>query len=246
MLTGSLMDYALPRAEQSLAFKTEFDTWIPCLTNPLGVKGVGELGTIGATPAVVNAVIDALDHAGLGRAAERIQMPLTAPGLARARPRLRSVAVRKKTDLRGAATDAARPEWAIGGLRPARRAGGLPCLLRRRHSQETQMSADKSRNRRRPPASAKLLAKSEKKASESQPKSYDERNETEKVVRVNPTDPNSDDAIKGLDPKQKPTALPAVGLILAGPRESPFFARASQARTMGHAPARRRSPFERP
>ena len=43
----------------------------------LGVKGVGELGTIGATPAAMNAVIDALDHAGLGRAAETLQMPAT-------------------------------------------------------------------------------------------------------------------------------------------------------------------------
>jgi len=80
MLTASFQDYAMPRADiASSFFKTEFDTSIPCLTNVLGVKGVGELGTIGATPAVVNAVVDALDHAGLGRAAERIQMPLTAP-----------------------------------------------------------------------------------------------------------------------------------------------------------------------
>ena len=65
------------------------------------------------------------------------------------------------------------------------------------------MSADKSKSP--PPAGQReALAKSEKKASERQPKSYDERNETEKVVRVNPTDPKSDDAIKGLDPKQKP------------------------------------------
>jgi carbon-monoxide dehydrogenase large subunit len=78
LLTGSFMDYAVPRADVNRLFKTEFDTSVPCLTNPLGVKGVGELGTIGATPAVVNAVIDALDHAGLGRDAERIQMPLTA------------------------------------------------------------------------------------------------------------------------------------------------------------------------
>ena len=41
----------------------------PCLTNPLGVKGVGELGTIGATPAVVNAVVDALARAGAGERA---------------------------------------------------------------------------------------------------------------------------------------------------------------------------------
>ena len=50
---------------------------MPCATNPLGVKGVGELGTIGATPAAINAVIDALDRAGLGRGAESLQMPLT-------------------------------------------------------------------------------------------------------------------------------------------------------------------------
>jgi carbon-monoxide dehydrogenase large subunit len=85
LLTASFQDYAMPRADLCGPFmKTEFDTSIPCLTNLLGVKGVGELGTIGATPALVNAVVDALDHAGLGRAAERIQMPLTAPRVWRA------------------------------------------------------------------------------------------------------------------------------------------------------------------
>lgn len=77
MLSASFMDYALPRADGFLGFKTGFDTSIPCLTNALGVKGVGELGTIGATPAVVNAVVDALAGAGLGRDAEKVQMPLT-------------------------------------------------------------------------------------------------------------------------------------------------------------------------
>ena len=71
------MDYAMPRVDGFLGFKTEFDTSVPCTTNALGAKGVGELGTIGGTPAVVNAVIDALDHAGQGRKAERVQMPLT-------------------------------------------------------------------------------------------------------------------------------------------------------------------------
>ena len=85
MLTASFQDYAMPRADLCrCVFKTEFDTSVPCLTNLLGVKGVGELGTIGATPAVVNAVVDALAHAGLGRTAERIQMPLTAPRVWRA------------------------------------------------------------------------------------------------------------------------------------------------------------------
>jgi carbon-monoxide dehydrogenase large subunit len=84
LLTASFMDYALPRADVFRGFKTEFDTSIPCTTNALGVKGVGELGTIGATPTVVTAVIDALANAGLGRDAERVQMPLTAPQLWRA------------------------------------------------------------------------------------------------------------------------------------------------------------------
>jgi carbon-monoxide dehydrogenase large subunit len=78
LLTASLLDYALPRADTFTDFKTCFDESIPCLTNPLGSKGVGELGTIGATPAVVSAVADALAHAGLGCDADRIQMPLTA------------------------------------------------------------------------------------------------------------------------------------------------------------------------
>ena len=77
LLTGSFMDYAMPRADGFLGFKTEFDTSIPCLTNALGAKGVGELGTIGATPAVVNAIVDALARSGLGRDAERLRMPAT-------------------------------------------------------------------------------------------------------------------------------------------------------------------------
>ncbi|MDP3082512.1 MAG: xanthine dehydrogenase family protein molybdopterin-binding subunit [Rubrivivax sp.] len=77
LLSASFMDYALPKADGFRDFKTTFDTSIPCLTNRLGTKGVGELGTIGATPAVVNAVVDALASAGLGRDAERVQMPIT-------------------------------------------------------------------------------------------------------------------------------------------------------------------------
>ncbi|HSB21334.1 MAG TPA: xanthine dehydrogenase family protein molybdopterin-binding subunit [Anaeromyxobacteraceae bacterium] len=76
-LTGSLLGYALPRAEMAPGFRTELDESTPTAMNPLGAKGVGELGTIGATPAVVNAVVDALASSGLGRAAEAVQMPLT-------------------------------------------------------------------------------------------------------------------------------------------------------------------------
>ena len=53
------MDYALPRAADGAAFSFETHN-IPCTTNPLGVKGAGEAGAIGSTPAVMNAVMDAL------------------------------------------------------------------------------------------------------------------------------------------------------------------------------------------
>ncbi len=77
MVSASFMDYALPRVDGFRGFKTAFDESVPCLTNVLGTKGVGELGTIGATPAVVNAVVDAVASAGQGRASEHMQMPLT-------------------------------------------------------------------------------------------------------------------------------------------------------------------------
>ena len=78
-VTGSLMDYTAPRADNMACdFVTEMDESTPCKNNPLGVKGVGELGTIGATPSVVNAVADALARAGKAAVAPTIQMPLTA------------------------------------------------------------------------------------------------------------------------------------------------------------------------
>ncbi|MCA0324522.1 MAG: xanthine dehydrogenase family protein molybdopterin-binding subunit [Proteobacteria bacterium] len=80
LVTGSLMDYAAPRAlDLAATFVTEMDESTPCTNNPLGVKGVGELGTIGATPSVVNAVADALARAGRPELAPRLQMPLS-PG----------------------------------------------------------------------------------------------------------------------------------------------------------------------
>jgi len=77
VMTATLMDYGVPRADVIRSFVHVLDESIPCLNNPLGVKGVGELGTIGATPAVVNAVADALARAGHAEAADRLQMPLT-------------------------------------------------------------------------------------------------------------------------------------------------------------------------
>jgi carbon-monoxide dehydrogenase large subunit len=79
LLTGSFMDYAIPRADIVHGpIRTQLDQSTPCKTNLLGVKGVGELGTIGATPAAFSAVRDALIRAGKGEAAKSLQMPLLA------------------------------------------------------------------------------------------------------------------------------------------------------------------------
>lgn len=77
-VTGSLMDYAAPRADiVQTMFHMEMDESTPCINNPLGVKGVGELGTIGATPAIVNAVADAFARNGFAASAPRLHMPLS-------------------------------------------------------------------------------------------------------------------------------------------------------------------------
>jgi carbon-monoxide dehydrogenase large subunit len=77
LLTGSLMDYCVPRADEFPSMSATFDESVPCKTNLLGVKGCGELGTIGAAPAVVHAVLDALGVLHL-------EMPLTAERVWRA------------------------------------------------------------------------------------------------------------------------------------------------------------------
>jgi carbon-monoxide dehydrogenase large subunit len=83
-LTASFLDYAIPRTEMIRHFATAMDESTACRNNPMGVKGVGELGTIGATPAVVNSVVDALDRAGAGALALALQMPLTSEKVWRA------------------------------------------------------------------------------------------------------------------------------------------------------------------
>lgn len=71
-LTASLLDYGMPTANELPIFETDY-TVTPSPNNPLGAKGIGEAGTIGATPAVQNAVIDALSHLGV----RHVDMPLT-------------------------------------------------------------------------------------------------------------------------------------------------------------------------
>jgi carbon-monoxide dehydrogenase large subunit len=73
LLTGSFMDYGIPRADDLPDFATHTDESQPCRINPLGAKGVGELGTVGATPTVVNAIVDALRPLGVND----IAMPAT-------------------------------------------------------------------------------------------------------------------------------------------------------------------------
>jgi carbon-monoxide dehydrogenase large subunit len=74
LVTGSMMDYAMPKAHMLPTYETA-RTETPTPVNPLGVKGAGETGTIAATPAVVNAVVDALSGLGV----DHIEvMPLTA------------------------------------------------------------------------------------------------------------------------------------------------------------------------
>ena len=70
LLTGSMMDYAVPTAEDLPSFELD-RTVTPSTTNPLGVKGAGETGTIASSPAVINAVVDALSPFGV----KHIDMP---------------------------------------------------------------------------------------------------------------------------------------------------------------------------
>jgi carbon-monoxide dehydrogenase large subunit len=72
LLTGSFMDYAMPRADDlpSFAFSTHN---VPCTANPLGAKGAGEAGAVGAPPAAINAIVDALHARGI----RHIDMPAT-------------------------------------------------------------------------------------------------------------------------------------------------------------------------
>ncbi|MBX6342194.1 MAG: molybdopterin-dependent oxidoreductase, partial [Thermomicrobiaceae bacterium] len=72
LLSGSLMDYAVPKASMVPMYEVD-RTETPTPVNPMGVKGAGETGTIASTPAVVNAVVDALAPFGI----DHLDMPLT-------------------------------------------------------------------------------------------------------------------------------------------------------------------------
>lgn len=86
-LTGNLMDYAIPSAAELPSFEAS-NTETATPLNPLGAKGIGESGTIGSTPAVQNAVVDALSVFGI----RHLDMPLTAERVWRAISEARSTA----------------------------------------------------------------------------------------------------------------------------------------------------------
>ncbi len=71
LITGSFMDYAMPRADTFPTFSNTLDDSVPAKTNPVGAKGVGESGTVGSTPTVMNAIMDALWPLGV----RNIEMP---------------------------------------------------------------------------------------------------------------------------------------------------------------------------
>jgi carbon-monoxide dehydrogenase large subunit len=72
LLSATFADYAMPRADDLPAFTLDFRE-VPCRTNPLGIKGIGEAGSVGAPPTVLNAILDALRPLGV----EHVDMPAT-------------------------------------------------------------------------------------------------------------------------------------------------------------------------
>jgi carbon-monoxide dehydrogenase large subunit len=73
LISGSFMDYQMPRAADFPSFNVNIDQSVPCTTNILGVKGCGESGTVAATPTIINAIVDALRPLGVGD----VPMPAT-------------------------------------------------------------------------------------------------------------------------------------------------------------------------
>src|SRR2546425_2119780 len=82
LFRSTLMDYAIPRADDLPSFTTDA-TVTPTPHNPMGAKGIGEAATIGSTPAIVNAVVDALRPFGV----RHLDMPLRPERIWRAVPR---------------------------------------------------------------------------------------------------------------------------------------------------------------
>ncbi|MDQ2754324.1 MAG: molybdopterin-dependent oxidoreductase, partial [Actinomycetota bacterium] len=111
-LTSNLADYAIPSAAEFPSFEAS-NTETPTPLNPLGAKGIGESGTIGSTPAVQNAVVDALSHLGV----RHLDMPCTPERVWRA--------ITDAESRSGTASLWREPPSIFGRL-PARNQGGSP------------------------------------------------------------------------------------------------------------------------
>ena len=72
LTTGSFMDYTMPRADNFPSFDLDVNE-VLCTTNPMGIKGAGEAGTVGALGATINALVDALSGLGI----RHVEMPAT-------------------------------------------------------------------------------------------------------------------------------------------------------------------------
>jgi carbon-monoxide dehydrogenase large subunit len=107
LVTGTLVDYTLPSAADLPSFDTAVVS-TPATSNPLGVKGVGEAGTIASTPAIVNGVIDALRHLGV----TNVEMPTTSQRVWRA------IQAAKGNTTQETPTDVHSPGAGLGSIDP--------------------------------------------------------------------------------------------------------------------------------
>jgi carbon-monoxide dehydrogenase large subunit len=107
LVTGTLVDYTLPSAADLPSFDTAVVS-TPATSNPLGVKGVGEAGTIASTPAIVNGVIDALRHLGV----TNVEMPTTSQRVWRA------IQAAKGNTTQETPTDVHSPAAGLGSIDP--------------------------------------------------------------------------------------------------------------------------------
>ena len=117
LVTGSFVDYLLPTAADTISFDDRPHRRRPSTTNTLGTKGVGEAGTIASTPAVVNAVVDAVRHLGVNDiqmpcTPERVWKAINGSGVRRRRPRARRCRTSTRPSRRRRTSSTARKEQA--------------------------------------------------------------------------------------------------------------------------------------
>jgi len=149
LLTGSFQDCALPRADDLPSFVTLFDEGSPTRTNVLGAKGVGEAGPIGASPALVHAVIDALRPYGV----EHVDMPVTREKVWRLLRRTPGW----RPPRREPRSSEVSPGWELAQGRPGRVSRSFPAGCSRGPAGIPSRRALASRTQRGPPGPAAMV-----------------------------------------------------------------------------------------